>query len=188
MEKGKENNKEYKGNSKGKKKPVRYNKSESLEDIIARRNKRLVALFKLADIPIRIIGNENSPAIIYNEEKIMNAYVHNFDLNFMDAHYGGKTIYTVRLLDKPKFDRNKILECINNYPSNPVYKVKLIGTSNELFLAGYNFLDKEQGLGRYPVFAGYHAKLYFSDTKALEIAEELNGDGYNCMVTSIENK
>jgi hypothetical protein len=155
-------------------------KRESLDDIIDRRNKRLTDFFKLCDISVRIIGDKNSPAIIYQDAYVLNAYVHNFELRFTDNPDNGNVIYTVKLTEKPNFDKNTIQQAILSYPKKSVYTIKLWGTSPTLMLSGYNFLNKEQKLGRYPVFSAYHPKIYFTQEKAEEIMAQLAEDGYEC--------
>jgi len=156
-------------------------KEESQEAINARRNKRLAALFELAELPVKIIGSEDAPAIIY-KGKVLNAYVQNFYLHFTDAPKEGNVIYTLKLAHKQQFDKNKIMECINNYPMRSIHQIILRGTENQLFLAGYNYLDSENSLGRYPVFASYNPKLYFTEEKAQEVVDGLSVDGYDCAV------
>ncbi len=71
-----------------------------------------------------------------------------------------------------EFDANK---------QNSDYKVVLVG-SPELFLSGYNFLNKEELLGRYPVFSAHDPKIYFKTEKANEVCLELENEGYDCKI------
>ena len=149
--------------------------------IIEKRNRRLANLFKLMDLPVRIMGDENMPSMIFDEKFIINAYVKNFDLIFTDNFDMGETVYTMKLNEVQQFDKSRILECIHNYPVKYVNKVMLKNTKPVLYLAGYNFLNKEDGLGRYPVFSSYAPKLYFREDKSKEVADELKNDGYDCV-------
>lgn len=151
---------------------------EDLSSIIERRNRYLLKFFSLLDLPIRIIGDENSPAMIYNNEIVLNAYVHNFELRFTDSPVSKNVIYTIKLNENPRFDKNRVLLCLSEYKARPVYKVSL-NTNPILYLTGYNFLNKDEKLGRYPVFSAYNPKVYFTEDKAKEITSELKMDGYD---------
>ena len=153
-------------------------KTEELEELVKRRNKRLSDFFKVCGLMVRVIGS-NTPSIILNDRYIINAYVHNFELRFTDNHTKGNTVYTVRLTEKPNFDKNKVTECIKNYDMLEINKISIVNSSPTLYLSGYNFLNKEERLGRYPVFSVYAPKIYFTKEKADEICNELNQDGYN---------
>lgn len=154
-------------------------KAYDKDDIVKKRNKRLLEFFKLCGLSVRLIGDENSPAMVYEDKYILNAYVHNFELRFTDSAFQGNVVYQVKLTAKPNFDRNKIISCIDEYQKREVYKVSIKDSTPKLFLSGYNFLNKEEKLGRYPVFSAYYPKVYFSQEKASEISNELNQDGYN---------
>lgn len=198
---------------------------KDLEKVISKRNNRLSKLFKSMDLPISIMGDENTPVILFDDKFIVNAYVHNFELRFMDNHTGGNCIYMIKLLETPEFSKEKVLECIHNYPVRYVNKIVLNQTIHPLYLVGYNYsdkvnserfpvlgsseknclnnevvnnsilndksafyltghnyLDKEQGLGKYPVFSTVNPVVYFSEQKAKEVSEELKNEGYYCDV------
>ena len=157
----------------------KHKKKEDLSEVIERRNKRIEAFFKLVGISVRVIGDENSPAIVYDDTCILNAYVHNFELRFTDNHNDGNIIYTVKLTESPNFDKNRVMNCINDYEKRPVYKVAVKGSNPRLYLSGYNFLNRTEKLGRYPVFSAYAPKVYFTKEKTDEICDELNVDGYS---------
>jgi hypothetical protein len=157
-------------------------KKEELPDVIVRRNKRLSDFFKLLGLNVKVIGNVNNPPMIINDEFILNAYVHNFELRFTDSPNQGNVLYIVKLTEKPLFDKNKILSAINDYEKRPVFKVYLKDCSPTIYLSGYNFLNKEEKLGRYPVFSSYSPKVYFNKEKADEISDELIADGYSASV------
>jgi hypothetical protein len=91
----------------------------------------------------------------------------------------GNLIYTVKLTEKPNFDKNKVLSCISDYEKRVLTKIQLKNTKPILYLSGYNFLDKENKEGKYPVFSSYVPKIYFSDEKAKDVIEELSKDGYD---------
>lgn len=154
---------------------------ESLDDLIDRRNQRLDEFFKLLNLPIRTIGNKNHPAFVYEEKYILNAYVHNFELRFTDNCNQGNVVYMVKLTEKPLFDKNKIMSCIENYDKREVKKISLSNTigNPKLYLSGYNFLNKKEKLGRYPVFSAYIPKVYFTEENAESVLSELIGDGYS---------
>jgi hypothetical protein len=151
---------------------------EDSTDIYKRRNELIIKFFKLIDIPVRLVGNINRPAIIYNEEVVLNAYVHNFELRFTDSPFESKVIYTVKL-DYPKFDKNMVLKCLSDYKARAIYKVYLKDTQPKLYLSGYNYLNKKEKLGRYPVFAAYNSIIHFTEDGVKESVKNLISDGYN---------
>lgn len=155
---------------------------DSLEVVIKRRNKRLEDFFKSA-IPeelgnIRIIGDENKPAIIYNDSFLLACYVHNFDLRLNSNDSGNELIMNVKLTMELNYDKETFLNWLHNANHRTVYKVKLSQTANNLFLCGWNFIDKENCKGRYPVFSKHEPKLYFKESVAQAYADALIEDGY----------
>jgi len=216
-------------------------------ETIAKRNRRLARLFKLMEMPVKLIGSEDAPELIYDEKFQINAYVKNFDLHFTDKPDGGNTIYSLKLNEAQQFDKNRIMECLFNYPVRymskvvldkvspplslyvvgydylnggvyPVFatcsplsdedasntldglkndgydcsvtsqeeNIKLERTNKTLYLTGYNFLNPEEGIRRYPVFSAHSPKIYFTKEMAQEIADELKCDGYDCGVITEE--
>ena len=75
------------GNQKRKRLPTKNDsvqkRKEDLEEIIERRNIRIKNFFDLCGLQVRIIGDKNSPAIVLNDNCVINAYVHNFELRFV---------------------------------------------------------------------------------------------------------
>lgn len=159
-------------------KPKQFDKPVNLE--IDKRNKLIIKLFRMIDLPIRLIGDDVHPAIVYNDEIELNCKINNFELIFLDAPSSKNVIYTVKLNHNPIFDKNQILKCISDYKAKSVFKVAL-DSKPKLFLTGYAFLNKEEKLGRYPIFSSYNPRIYFSEEKAKEISEELKSNGYSAI-------
>jgi hypothetical protein len=155
---------------------------ENLEDVIERRNLRIKQFFELCKIQIRLIGDKNTPAIIIDDSYVLNCYVHNFELRFTDQVIQGNIVYTVKLTEKPNFDKNKVMSCINDFEKRKVFKIQVNNSNPKLYLSGYNFLDKIKKDGRYPVFSSYIPKVYFSKEKAEEIVNTLSNDGYDLVI------
>ena len=61
------------------------------EEILTRNHK--VKKFFKQFIDVEIYGNINTPAIIFDNKKILNCYVHNFKLNFTDKPKDGETLF-----------------------------------------------------------------------------------------------
>ena len=175
------NNKFHKKN-KNNKYGVVSKRKEDLDEIIKRRNLRLKNFFEICQLPIRLIGDNNSPAMVLNDKHVLNCYIHNFELRFTDNPIQGNIIYTVKLTEKPNFDKNKVMSCINDYEKRQLYKIRLNNSKPILYLSGYNFLNKEEKEGRYPVFSSYIPKVYFSEEKANEVLNELSNDGYDLVI------
>lgn len=154
-------------------------KKEEGVQVLERRDKFLIDFFKLVGISVKLIGDENNPAIVYNDNCILNAYIQNFKLNFTDSPNQGNIIYTVKLSENPSFDKNRVMGCINDYEKRPVFKVSIKGSNPMLYLSGYHYLNREERLGRYPVFSSYNPMVFFTKEKTDEICEELNNDGYS---------
>ncbi|WP_127846181.1 hypothetical protein [Psychroflexus aestuariivivens] len=151
---------------------------------IKRRNRKLQNFFDNlfpeiigTDVNISIIGNENTPAIIIDHRKVLSCYVHNFDLRFTDLPSGGEIMHEEKLTWEMNPDHEKIRQWFHEAQHRSCYKVKVKGT--DLYLAGYNFLkrDKENPKGRYPVFAPYGFKYYFTKEKAEEIVTDYSRKG-----------
>jgi hypothetical protein len=172
------NNNKYQKSNYKKDAPFKQRK-EDLTEIINRRNQRIKDFFNLCGISIRLLGNKNAPAMVVEDKYVLNCYVHNFELRFTDNPMQGNLIYTVKLTEKPNFDKNKVLSCISDYEKRVLTKIQLKNTKPILYLSGYNFLDKENKEGKYPVFSSYVPKIYFSDEKAKDVIEELSKDGYD---------
>lgn len=155
---------------------------DSQDVVIARRNKRLEAFFKVAvnkeigDIKVNAI-NENQPAVIINDAFKLSCYVQNFDLNFLNSPEG-EIIYSIRLNKETEYDVDKFLDWLVNAIHLKVWKIKISQTPNELYLCGWNYIDKEKGEGRYPVFAKFNPKTYFKESVAHEFAQEISEIGY----------
>ncbi|MFO7656141.1 MAG: hypothetical protein R6W78_03675, partial [Bacteroidales bacterium] len=62
----------------------------------------------------------------------------------------------------------------------PVYKLKLI--NSDLYLVGYNYLNSEDAVGRYPVFAKHKPKVYFDFEYAQSVADNLRTDDYQISI------
>ena len=67
---------------------------------IIRRNARLLDYFKFLGLNVRLKGNENNPAVILNDTKILSCFVKNFELNFTTKRSFGEIMFTVNL-EKP---------------------------------------------------------------------------------------
>jgi hypothetical protein len=155
---------------------------DELKEIIAKRNYRLEKLFKALNINVRIIGDPNTPNMILDERFILNAYVHNFELRFVDKPFDGSVIYTVKLTEYPSYDKKQIEDAIYEYSHRIAYKVYLSDSKPRLYLSGYNFTDRTNGTGRYPVFAASGPKIYFTNEKAVDVAAEISQLGYTVSV------
>jgi hypothetical protein len=140
------------------------------DEAIQRRNKRLLNFFIDSGIPVRLIGDDNCPAVVYKEKYVLSCYVKNFDLIFTDKPKEGSEVTRVKLQQGVSFPKEDLVKLLDNCEHRKVYRVKVKGTS--LFLSGYNFLDKQNSEGRYPVFSKFGSKIYFSQ----EYAEQICAD------------
>jgi hypothetical protein len=155
-------------------------REESLEDIVKRRNKRLLNFFTVHGLDARIVGDDQKPAVVLNGTYVLSCYVKNFDLHFTKEPFSNEIVRSFKLKNEPEVSKLELLEAIELCSHRPVFKIKLSGT--ELFLVGYNYLDSENAIGRYPVFAQFMPKVYFDLDYASRLAESLNEENYQVVI------
>ncbi|MBN2520946.1 MAG: hypothetical protein JXB17_10605 [Bacteroidales bacterium] len=155
-------------------------KQETLEEMVERRNKRLVYLFTANGVNVRIVGDPQKPAVIQDEKVLLSCYVKNFNLHFTKEPFSDEIVKTVKLKHEPEINRYELLEVLEMCVHRPVYKLRL--SSTDLFLVGYNYLNSEDSVGRYPVFAKHKPKVYFNRDYAERVAENLIADGYEMLI------
>lgn len=155
-------------------------RNESLEELVIRRNKRLLNFFISNGFNVRIVGDEQKPAIILDETSVLSCYVKNFDLFFTRAPFSDEIVRQFKLKHDPEVTPDEIQEVIEICQHRPVYKIRIVDT--ELYLTGYNYLNSEDGVGRYPVFAKHRPKVYFDLEYATKLALSLNEEDYNLEV------
>ena len=80
-------------------------KNESLEEMVTRRNKRLKGLFSRFGINVRLVGDDNKPAVIKDEQIVLSCYVKNFDLHFTKEPFSDEIIKTVKLKQEPEITK-----------------------------------------------------------------------------------
>lgn len=152
---------------------------ENKQDIVNRRNWRLAEFWLKTQLPVRIIGNENSPAIIFDEKWILSCYVKNFNLIFKDSPFDGNDVMSIKLTVNPEYKIQDFIMWLSKSKHRPIYKIKLIEIEPKLYLVGYNFLNSAMSENRYPVFATYNPKLYFSEESAIQKVDEMRNLGYD---------
>lgn len=155
---------------------------DSLEVVIERRNGRLEDFFNLA-IPkesgyFRIIGDENKPSVIYNDEYLLACYVKNFELILLTEDSIGEEYMSIKLTAEPKYDKDAFLRWLYAAKHRKIFKIQLSQTPNQLFLCGWNYIDKENSIGKYPVFSKHNPKVFFKEVIADKIIKELSNNGY----------
>ncbi|MBN1117937.1 MAG: hypothetical protein JXA77_12065 [Bacteroidales bacterium] len=151
-------------------------KNESLEEMVTRRNKRLKSLFLRNGINVRLVGDDQKPAVIMDESVVLSCYVKNFDLHFTKEPFSDDIVKTVKLKHDPEITRFELQEVVESCKHRPVYRILLKDT--DLYLVGYNYLNSEDSVGRYPVFAKFKPKVYFDRIYAEKVAESLTEEGY----------
>lgn len=151
-------------------------KNESLEEMVTRRNKRLKSLFSRNGVNVRLVGDEQKPAVIMDESVVLSCYVKNFDLHFTKEPFSDEIVKTVKLKHEPEITRYEIQEVIELCKHRPVFRILL--SNSDLYLVGYNYLNSEDSVGRYPVFAKHKPKVYFDRMYAEKVAESLQEEGY----------
>ena len=151
-------------------------REETLEEMVERRNKRLLRFFTVHGYDVRLVGDAQKPAVILNEIIVLSCYVKNFDLHFTKEPFSTDIVKSFKLQNESEATKHDIQEAIELCTHRPVYKIKLTGT--DMFLVGYNYLNSEDAIGRYPVFAKHKPKVYFDKEYALKLSESLINDNY----------
>jgi len=152
-------------------------------EFVGKRNKRLEQFFRdngYDHHDIRIIGNENVPAVLFQDCFILPCYVHNFELRWTDKQYEGSVIKTYKLTAEVPNVRAELEGLIQNGDLKKVHKIS--ATNSNLYLIGWNYLDKENKKIKFPVFGRYSPKVYHTIEKANEIIEDLQMQGYACRI------
>lgn len=155
-------------------------KNESLEELVIRRNKRLINFFVSNGFNVRIVGDDQKPAVILDETSVLSCYVKNFDLFFTKAPFSDEIVRQFKLKHDPEVTSLEIKEVIDSCQHRPVFRIKL--KDSDLYLTGYNYLNSEDGVGRYPVFARHRPKVYFDMEYAQKLAHNLMEEGYDLEV------
>ena len=145
-------------------------RDETKYQVCERRNRYLMDFFAKVRLDIQLIGDPQKPAIIINSCYCLSAYVHNFNLHFTDQPHGGGIVQSYKLNSDYPISHNRFMSLYTNAEQRAVYKIKY--KNSDLFLAGYNFVDRKNSRGKYPVFARKKFKIYFSQEKADEIISE----------------
>ena len=153
---------------------------ESLTEIVERRNKRLLKLFTGYGYNVRLVGDEQKPAVVLDEMIVLSCFVKNFDLYFTREPFSNDIVKQIKLKNDTEISQLELQEAIELSTHRVVSKIQLTGT--DLFLVGYNFLNSEDAFGRYPVFAKHKPKIYFDKDHAVNLVEGLKSDGYNLSI------
>lgn len=150
-----------------------FKRKQNLPKMVEERNLKLDE-FLLKYFPgARWIGNENTPAIIV-DKKVLSCHLKNFYLVFTDAPREGEVLFQHNINQElTTTEVKRVEDWIERLEIHrDVFRVKVKGVN--LFLSGYNFLDKsdkDDPKMRYPVFAPFHEKVYFSEEMAQSIVD-----------------
>lgn len=156
-------------------------------DFVPERNILLFRLFKhlFSSNDIRIMGDENQPAVVLDHEFILSCYVKNFDVRFTNKNWKGDILFEFNLNNNVnKIDKQKVNEWYKNSQHRKVNRIYLESEQTQcpLYLIGWNFRNKTKREGKYPVFGEYEPKVYFTKERALEVQNELIQMGYNVLI------
>ena len=157
-------------------------------DFVGKRNERLLRFFwenGYGYYSIRIIGKENNPAVILDDEWLLPCYVHNFNLCWCDKPSHGEIIKTFKLTDKVQTkdedgeDINRVIEqLLTITEKKKMYKIQLEGT--DLFVSGWNYIVPDKKYHYYPVFGKHKPKLFHTIERAQDLCKELEELKYKC--------
>jgi len=144
---------------------------KELQEIVERRNILLEQAFSELKDQVRIIGNPQSPAILFNDSIIISSYVKNFNLYFTDKPYEGKVVGEYKLRKDFILPKEKIKLFLKASEHRKIYRI--VFNNSSLFLTGWNYRNSKIKEGLYPVFARHNPKVYFTKKKAEEILQKL---------------
>lgn len=138
--------------------------------IIRERNEFLSALFKAMGIfdRIKMVGDIEKPAFIWDGEKNLSMHIKNYHLIFKDKPFGNE-VHRVKLSYKTHLDTDWFNEWVSNSIHGDTFKIAIKVTNGcpPLFLSGFNYVDKENKLGKYPVFSHQDPRVFFSKENAI---------------------
>ena len=158
------------------------NKQISIEEI-EKRNNRIISFFKAKQINIKLVGNVNSPAIIYNNDICLSCYVHNFNLILTDKPFNSKKLLTIKLSHIISTDNDKeFINWVENAEHRAVYVIYfLFGNKNKIYLTGFN---KNSENKKYLVFAEQEPKIYFNLENAKTIVDKFSTENIKLLITN----
>ncbi|MBL7856734.1 MAG: hypothetical protein JNM57_03520 [Cyclobacteriaceae bacterium] len=157
-----------------------------LTGIVQKRNRRLQAFFSSKNLDVRLHGDAQNPLMVLCGCVGLSAYVKNFDLILLNKPNQGDVVKTFKLTEIVQGTREEVIEWIKEYPQMPLFRIQY--SKSDLWLCGFNFRDREQRLGRFPVFAREDFHLYKRKAYAEEIHTMLANDGYDAHVTDPDLK
>jgi len=138
------------------------------------RNEVILDFFEKNQIHgIRLINDILDPHFIYRNKVSLSIKVVYWNLYFQDSFtINPNNLLVVNLRKDTNIDyKQELLNVFKSIDSIKVYTLMLVNT--DLFLVGYNFYDKKNEMTKYPVFARYDPKIYFSRRKAELVTKEL---------------
>lgn len=151
-------------------------KIENSNEVAIRRNSKLLKMFNDIGIyDIRLIGDINKPAIIYQDKLVLSAYVRNFELKFTNKPSNGEVIRVVKLNSELDLTFEEFNTLYHKYEHRDIFKIK---GDQGLYLIGWNYINPLDKSSIFPVFAKHNPKIYFSLETALEKIELLKSMNY----------
>ena len=149
-----------------------------------KRNRFTSSFFKnaLPNHEIRLVSTEKQTTIIVDYEIMLSCYANNTEIVFCDEKTKGKKLFSVGIEDKDYiFNETQFNDWFEKAKHKKVYRVFLETKEPPqppLFLSGWQFKDKDNKEGKYPVFSEHEPKFYFTEQRAKQIAEELAKENF----------
>ena len=158
--------------------------ADKLAEDIKKRNERLLALFISMGYDIKLIGNDNNPAVVLNDSTIVSCHVNSFDLIFHSKPFVNDKFFVYQLTERIIITPEKFNDVINCCEHRPVLHLKVVTFAKDLLLCGWNFTQKNVDSTKYPVFA-MHRPVYYLNEKSATIVKERFAD-YNMEIVKAE--
>lgn len=154
-------------------------RNNSIDELVIRRNKRLLNFFTRHGLDVRLVGDNQKPVVILNDNIVLSCYVKNYDLHFVKDPETQEIVKSFTLKEDSAISKLEVVEAIEMCSHQRAYRIK--HKDSGLYLVGYNYFeDDSAGSGeRYPVFGKHKVKVYFQKEYALSLIERFERDNYN---------
>ena len=142
------------------------------------RNKRAVELFTRNGFSVRLLGNDQSPMFIMDDQYLLSCFVNGNNLHFRPSPDSGEITRSIRLTGDVYLTKYEISELIERSEHLPVYRVQHVDSG--MCLVGFNRFDPDDEMDTgFPVFAHYNPIIYINPGKAESVVLDLIEKGYN---------
>lgn len=156
--------------------------SRNAEEFFKKRAFRIEKFFNQRGIPVQLKGSEENPMIVLFDGMVLSAYVHNFELRFVDRPDQGDLIESIKLTwdNVNNYPLARLIEILKEGEQTAGYRIRIKGTE-DLFLCGYAHKERDKSIlydkkELFPVFGKLVPHVHKSREMAEEILEKIQND------------